>query len=83
MSMPEFSAKGFLRCRSRPWQRYSAGLGLWSCCRADQSADLLGPSLVVVLFSSLMDPSKIIIWNVRGLNGSAKQDVVRTLVDSA
>jgi hypothetical protein len=83
MSMPEFSEKGFQRCRLRPWQRYSAGLGQRSCCRADQSADLLGPSLVVVLFSSPMDPSKILIWNVRGLNGSARQDVVRTLVDSA
>jgi hypothetical protein len=30
-----------------------------------------------------MDPSKILIWNVLGLNGSARQDVVRTLVDSA
>jgi hypothetical protein len=83
MSIPEFSEKGFQRCRSRSWQRYLAGLGLRSCCRADQSADLLGPSLVVVLFSSPMDPSKILIWNVRGLNGFARQDAVRTLVDSA
>jgi exonuclease III len=30
-----------------------------------------------------MDPSKILIWNVRGLNGAARQDAVRTLVDSA
>jgi exonuclease III len=29
-----------------------------------------------------MDPSKIVCWNVRGLNGSARQDVVRCLVDS-
>ena len=29
-----------------------------------------------------MDPSKILCWNVRGLNSSARQDVVRCLVDS-
>jgi hypothetical protein len=30
----------------------------------------------------LMDPDKILIWNVRGLNGAARQDVVHVLVDS-
>jgi exonuclease III len=30
-----------------------------------------------------MDPSKILFWNVRGLNSSIRQDVVRMLVDSA
>jgi exonuclease III len=30
-----------------------------------------------------MDPGKILIWNVRGLNSSAHQDVVRTLVQSS
>jgi exonuclease III len=29
-----------------------------------------------------MDPSKILIWNVRRLNSSIRQDVVRDLVDS-
>jgi exonuclease III len=27
-----------------------------------------------------MDPSNILFWNVRGLNGAARQDVVRNLV---
>ena len=30
----------------------------------------------------LMDPSKIAIWNVRGLNSVARQDSVRSLVES-
>jgi len=29
-----------------------------------------------------MDPSKILVWNVRGLNSSARQDSVRMLVQS-
>lgn len=29
-----------------------------------------------------MDPKKILFWNVRGLNSKARQDSVRTLVDS-
>ena len=29
-----------------------------------------------------MDPSLILFWNVRGLNSAARQDVVRSLVDS-
>jgi exonuclease III len=29
-----------------------------------------------------MDPTKILIWNVRGLNSTARQDSVRTLVQS-
>ena len=33
--------------------------------------------------SFIMDPKKIHIWNVRGLNSRSRQDVVRTLVDSA
>ena len=38
----------------------------------------------MVVFSMFlqMDPSKIVCWNVQGLNGSARQDVVRCLVDS-
>lgn len=30
----------------------------------------------------MMNPSKILCWNVRGLNSRARQDAVRTLVDS-
>jgi len=30
-----------------------------------------------------MDPSKILIWNVRGLNSLSRQDSLRTLVDSS
>jgi exonuclease III len=30
-----------------------------------------------------MDPNKILVWNVRGLNSSARQDSVRTLVSSS
>jgi exonuclease III len=30
-----------------------------------------------------MDPSKILIWNVRGLNASTRQDVVRAEVVSS
>lgn len=30
-----------------------------------------------------MDPSHILVWNVRGLNSSARQDSVRMIVDSA
>jgi len=30
-----------------------------------------------------MDPSHILIWNVRGLNSAARQDLMRVLVDSA
>lgn len=30
-----------------------------------------------------MDPSQILIWNVRGLNSTARQDAVRLLVDSS
>jgi exonuclease III len=30
-----------------------------------------------------MDPSKILIWNVCGLNLGARQDSVRTLVDAS
>lgn len=37
---------------------------------------------VVCYDSILMDPSKVLVWNVRGLNSSARQDSVRTLVDS-
>jgi hypothetical protein len=33
--------------------------------------------------SDSMDPSKILIWNVRGLNSGARQDSVRTLVDAS
>ena len=30
-----------------------------------------------------MDPSKILIWNVRGLNSSSRQDSLRSLVVSS
>jgi exonuclease III len=30
-----------------------------------------------------MDPSKILIWNVRGLNSLATQDAVRTMVEAS
>jgi exonuclease III len=30
-----------------------------------------------------MDPAKILIWNVRGLNSSARQDYVRTLLEAS
>jgi hypothetical protein len=36
--------------------------------------------LMGVVLSFLMDPSKILIWNVRGLNSRARQDTVRELV---
>jgi len=29
-----------------------------------------------------MNPSKILIWNVRGLNSTARQDSLRSLVES-
>jgi hypothetical protein len=35
---------------------------------------------VVVVAVLLMDPSKILIWNVRGLNASVRQDAVRAEV---
>jgi exonuclease III len=30
-----------------------------------------------------MDPTKLLIWNVRGLNSSVRQDSVKELVDSS
>lgn len=36
----------------------------------------------VVVNSCLMDPSNILVWNVRGLNSSARQDSVRTILES-
>ena len=30
-----------------------------------------------------MNPSKLLCWNVRGLNSKARQDTVRTLVNSS
>jgi exonuclease III len=30
-----------------------------------------------------MDPKKVLFWNVRDLNSSARQDSVRTLVDAS
>jgi hypothetical protein len=38
---------------------------------------------VVVVLSLCMDPSSIIIWNVRGLNGAARQAGVRNLIASS
>ena len=48
------------------------------------SADvyLLSSILVVLSLTGYMDPSKILVWNVRGLNSSARQDSVRMLVQS-
>ena len=48
------------------------------------SADGYRPSstLVVLSLTGYMDPSKILVWNVRGLNSSARQDSVRMLVQS-
>jgi exonuclease III len=34
------------------------------------------------LINFVIDPDKILIWNVRGLNSFARQDSVRTLVAS-
>jgi exonuclease III len=34
-------------------------------------------------FSCRIDPAKILIWNVRGLNSAARQDSVRTIVDAS
>ena len=39
--------------------------------------------LVVLTFMCLMDPSRILIWNVRGLNSSSRQDSLHSLVDSS
>lgn len=36
-----------------------------------------------IFLSFIMDPKKILIWNVRGLNSRSRQDAVRTLIDSA
>jgi exonuclease III len=30
-----------------------------------------------------MDPTKILVWNIKGLNSSARQDAVRTMVESS
>jgi exonuclease III len=30
-----------------------------------------------------MDPKKILIWNVRGLSSTSRQDSVRTIVDAS
>lgn len=34
-------------------------------------------------FDVFMDPANFLIWNVRGLNSSARQDAVRTLVEAS
>jgi exonuclease III len=34
-------------------------------------------------FGVFMDPAKFLIWNVRGLNSSARQDAVRSLVEAS
>lgn len=39
--------------------------------------------MVEFVSHSLMDPSHIIIWNVWGLNSTARRDLVRLMVDSA
>jgi exonuclease III len=38
--------------------------------------------VVALLFVFLMDPSKILVWNVRGLNSSVRKDAVREMVDT-
>ena len=30
-----------------------------------------------------MDPAKILIWNVRGLNSTSRQDSIRSIMDSS
>ena len=37
----------------------------------------------MLLFFFPMNPSQILIWNVRGLNSVARRNAVRVLVDSA
>ena len=39
--------------------------------------------VVISLYLFYMDPRKIIIWNVRGINSATRQDSVRTIVDSS
>ena len=39
--------------------------------------------VVISLYLFYMDPRKILIWNVRGLNSATRQDSVRTIVDSS
>jgi exonuclease III len=34
-------------------------------------------------FGVFMDPANFLIWNVRGLNSSARQDTVRILVEAS
>ena len=43
---------------------------------------VLSPGLDATVFFP-MNPSQILIWNVRGLNSVARRDAVRVLVDSA
>jgi exonuclease III len=38
---------------------------------------------LVDVICAFMDPAKFLIWNVRGLNSSSRQDVVRTLVEAS
>jgi len=53
-------------------------------CRASGMPGLtvLSPGLDATVFFP-MNPSQILIWNVRGLNSVARRDAVRVLVDSA
>jgi exonuclease III len=39
--------------------------------------------MVALRTCCLMDPTKILIWNVRGLNSTSRQDSVRSIVDSS
>jgi zona occludens toxin (predicted ATPase) len=39
--------------------------------------------LVVLIALVSMNPERVLIWNVRGLNSSARQDSVRSLVASS
>ena len=49
-------------------------------------SEMLGLLSVICLVGFkcvFMDPAKILIWNVRGLNSTSRQDSVRSIVDSS
>jgi hypothetical protein len=50
------------------------------CISSEALDEYAGSSVSGRISVCLMDPSNILIWNVRGLNGTARQDAVRTLV---
>lgn len=62
-------------------------LGMWPCSLiptvvTEVKRFILHSCLLVALFSFVSMISKILIWNVRGLNRKARQDSVRSLVNS-